>query len=72
MREAAKKLHEKVGIINEAIKAAIQKHYTKAQDILASVRDTLIEKANSFTCTDVMSQDVSFLFNRIALQRTMF
>jgi len=57
LRDAAQKFHENAGVIKEAIKAAINKHLTKVQDVLTSVRDTLVEKAKNFKCTDVLTQD---------------
>jgi len=44
-------------VIKEAIKAAIQKHLTNTLDVLDSVRSTLIEKAQNFKCTDVLTED---------------
>jgi hypothetical protein len=54
--EAAKKLKEQTILIKEAIMAAVLKHTNNVKDILTSVKDTLVEKATNFKCTDVMTQ----------------
>lgn len=59
--DASKKLHEQSKLIQEAIMEAVLDRMTTATDIYVSVKQTLIEKATNFTCTDVLSDNVSSL-----------
>ena len=68
LRESASKLKEKAGEVNEAVRAAINKHLTNAQQILDAAREFLVEKATNFKCEDALSEAVSpILFTFIHL-----
>ena len=41
---------------------AVLEKMTTATDIYVSVKETLIEKATNFNCTDVLSEKVSYYF----------
>jgi len=53
--ESAKTLKENIKTVHQALVAALQKHLSKTKDILKSVRETLVEKAKNFNCTDVLT-----------------
>ena len=57
-RKIAAIFHEKVTIVDEAVREALAKHKAKAQEIINFVKQYLVEKANNFQCTDVLSADV--------------
>lgn len=60
--DASKKLHEQSKLVQEAIMTAVLEKMTTATDIYVSVKETLIEKATNFNCTDVLSEKVSYYF----------
>jgi len=66
LRDSAAKLKEKAGEVNEAVRAAIQKHLSNAQQILQSVQDFLVEKANNFKCEDALSEATCQKIDKIA------
>lgn len=57
LRDIAKIFHEKVTIVNEAVREAVAKHKANAQEIITFVKEYLVEKANNFNCQDVLSDD---------------
>lgn len=57
LRNIAVIFHEKVGIVNEAIVAAYNKHITKLQDVIAFAKNYLMDRAQNFKCEDVLSED---------------
>merc|ERR1711962_1064102 len=66
LRESASKLKEKAGEVNEAVRAAINKHLTNAQQILDAAREFLVEKATNFKCEDALSEATCQKIDKIA------
>ena len=57
LNAAALQLKQKVQTVNEAVVKAVQKNLQSAQEIVQFVKDTLVEKATNFKCTDVLSTE---------------
>lgn len=51
--------HEKIEVVDEAVRSAVAKHFNKTQDILNYVKTYLVDRANNFMCEDVLSITVS-------------
>merc|ERR1711962_1139615 len=66
LRESASKLKEKAGEVNEAVRAAIDKHLTNAQQILDAAREFLVEKATNFKREDALSEATCQKIDKIA------
>ena len=57
--------HEKIEVVDEAVRSAVEHHITKTQNILDYVKTYLVERANNFKCEDVLSSTVSQLVNTV-------
>merc|ERR1712002_1360701 len=60
LREAAKKLKQKIEVIDEEIRAAVGKGIVKAKEIIEHVRQKLIDlakKAKTVKCEDILGEE---------------
>ncbi|XP_065653781.1 uncharacterized protein LOC136071909 [Hydra vulgaris] len=57
LRGIATKFHEQVDIVNQAVVDAFNHHITKTAEVLAYVKEYLVDNAKDFVCKEVLPED---------------
>jgi len=58
LEKAASLLGEKMSDINDAVRAAVKKHISKASGIISFVQEYLVDKAKNFKCENVLNEEL--------------
>ena len=57
LRNIATKFHEQVDIVNQAVVDAFNHHITKTAEVLAYVKEYLVDNAKDFVCKEVLPEE---------------
>jgi len=66
LREAAKKLKERAGTIDQIIREAVAKKITEAKALVKEIREQLVAKAKDFKCEDVLTGEMCQTLRELA------
>ena len=62
MRKAAEKLKQKIQVVDQLVRDAVKQGLTKGKEIVAHIREKLVDLAKNVKCEDILAEKVGKLY----------